>query len=152
MKIEIRTSAFLFGGTLFALIIGLGSRSAEMETYEQVNESRMTYSQARREERERAKQASEDSDMAIARYKLNCILIYEHDTMKELIFKDDVVTVDPATGGPLREGVYTCNGLGETAVVEADGTLGDIRRVATEHLSEFKHLHELLRQAQEGGR
>ncbi|MBW4523409.1 MAG: hypothetical protein KME16_27535 [Scytolyngbya sp. HA4215-MV1] len=125
---------------LFALSQGENVRKT-MAKGQQINEQRSEFNDRLRQNKEEARNAKKLSQIALDRFRANCILVADATTGKEAFFQEGALVGDvEGTNRMLREGAIVCNSLGDTAEIDAHGAITDIARVSTEDIPQMKAL------------
>jgi hypothetical protein len=138
---KLKTSYLLYGlGVL--ILVSQGNRVGEaVSKSERVRNERMEFSDLIRENKSAARQAEKLSEIALDRYRNNCVLVVDLESGEEALFEPGESVVSPGQQNrALRSGLFICNRLGDTAVVSENGTITDIARIATADISQFKQL------------
>jgi hypothetical protein len=135
---KIKSSHLIVGlGILALLSQGEKVRSA-LEKNNQAQTEQTEFNDRIRQNRTEAREAEKLSQVALARYKNNCILVVDSETKQESYFQPNALVTDSKLNRTLRPGVYVCNKVGDTAVVSEAGTITDIARVAVPDLPQLK--------------
>ncbi len=139
---KIKTSQMLWGAVaLIALSQGENVRQSLYKN-DQARQEQSVFNDRLRQNRTEARQAQKLSQVALDRYKANCILVIDQKSKQQTYFREGAVVIDPGMKRPIRANAFICNKLGDTAVVDATGAITDIARVSTSDLAEFKTLLE----------
>ncbi|MBD2016173.1 hypothetical protein H6F96_19640 [Microcoleus sp. FACHB-53] len=142
---KLKTSHLIWGGiALIALSQGENVRQS-LAKGNQVRQDQAEFSDRIRLNRTEARQAAKLSKVAIDRYRNNCILVVDAQTRQPIYFTPGEAVVEPKLNRALRPGAFVCNTLGDTGVVNAEGNLTDVARVATPEIPQFKKLLEQKR-------
>jgi hypothetical protein len=125
---------------LFALSNGENVRKT-LAKGQQINEQRSEFRDRLRQNKEETRNAKKLSELALERFRANCILVADTTTKKEAFFQEGALVGDvEGTGRTLRAGAIVCNSLGDTAEIDANGAITDIARVSTEDIPQMKAL------------
>lgn len=137
---KLKTSHLIVGCiAILALSQGENVRSS-INKGDRIRQEQSEFSDRIRANKQEARQAEKLSGVALDRYKNNCILVSDRDAGKESYFWSGESVLDKQLKRPIRTGAAVCNGLGDTAVVSADGTIADIARIALPDMAKFKQL------------
>lgn len=142
---KLKTSHIIWGSiAILTLSQGENVRQS-LAKGNQVRQEQAEFSDRIRLNRTEARQAQKLSQVALDRYKNNCILVSDRDSKQPSYFQPGEPVVEPKLNRPIRSGAFVCNKLGDTAVVNEAGTITDIARVATPDIPQFKKLLEQRR-------
>jgi hypothetical protein len=142
---KLKTSHIIWGSiALIALSQGENVRQS-LAKGGAIRQEQAEFSDRIRENRTEARQAEKLSQVALDRYRDNCILVVDKDTREQSYFQPGELVVEPKLNRTIRPGAFICNKLGDTAVVSEAGTITDIARVATPDIAKFKQLLEQRR-------
>ena len=137
---KITTSRLLIGSVLLvALSNGENVRNSVQKSGE-IRAQQSNFNERIRENRTRARNAQKLSQVALDRYRNNCIFVRDGGSPKDDYFKPGILVMNAKATSTMRPGAFICNQLGDTAVVGSDGRMEDIARVTTADQDEFKKL------------
>lgn len=125
---------------LFALSNGENVRQS-IAKGQKISDQRNEFRDRVRQNKEEARNAQKLSQVALDRFRANCILVADTTTGKEAFFQEGALVGDvEGTGRTLRPGAIVCNSLGDTAEIDANGAITDIARVAVEDVPAMEAL------------
>jgi hypothetical protein len=137
---RIKTSHTIIGLGLLALLSQGENVRSSLEKSNQVRAEQTAFNDRIRVNRTEAREAQKLSQVALDRYKSNCILVVDEQTKQESYFQPNSLVTDSRLNRSLRPGVSVCNKIGDTAVVSEAGTVTDIARVVVPDLPQLKKL------------
>lgn len=125
----------LVGLLLVALANGENIRSFTAK-----NEATGTRKAAHKErlklDKERARDAKDMSQVALERYRQNCIMVVDQATRKEVYFAPGLAVLDTGLGRSVRDGAAVCNRLGDTALI-VNGVMEELASVTADDLDQL---------------
>jgi len=136
---KFKTSHFLLAGIAIVLLSQGENVQKSIRKNNQIRQEQSSFNDRIRENRQALKQAEKLSEIALKRFEKNCIHVVGENNGKPILFKPGSEVMDSNSGELLRDGVFVCNQLGETAVVES-GKLADIARVAEKDKLQLQQL------------
>jgi hypothetical protein len=138
---NLKTSHLAVVGLLGLLILNgenmraFSTKNADTATRKDAHKSRVKL------EKERSKNTKDLSQVALERYRANCIMVVDGSSKKETYFQPGAAVIDTALNRTVRDGAAICNRLGDTAIV-TNGATENIASITAEDWQAFAALLE----------